>query len=373
MELYIDRDAFLGGLSRVQGIVERRNTPNPILSHVLLQASEGRLRLTATDTEMAFIGDFPANVVTPGEIAIDASSLFQIAKVLPDQTAHLSLGGQNRVEVTSGSAWYKVKGLPGEDFPPLPDFDGRSTLKLPAGKLKWLIDQTGFVVCTDDNRYGINGAHLEIVDGADGTRMLRMVATDGHRLSYAQIPFDGELGMPARMLIPRKALGEMKKLCRKESQILELSFGESAALITSESERFYFRLIDGEFPDYRQVVPTSWQRRAVVMREVLNSALKRVAVLAQDNARPVSFSFEPTAVTISSSHVDLGDAREVVPMELEGDALAIGFNIRYFQEVLGTLTAERIVLELGDALSPALVREPDSENALLIVMPMRLD
>ncbi|MED5370067.1 MAG: DNA polymerase III subunit beta [Myxococcota bacterium] len=373
MELYIDRDAFLGGLSRVQGIVERRNTPNPILSHVLLQASEGRLRLTATDTEMAFIGDFPANVTTPGEIAVDASSVFQIAKVLPDATAHLTLGSQNRVELTSGSAWYKVKGLPGEDFPPLPDFDGRSTLRLPAGKLRWLIDQTGFVVCPDDNRYGINGAHLEVVEGPEGTPLLRMVATDGHRLSYAQVPFEGELGMPARMLIPRKALGEMKKLCRSDDQVLELSFGESSALITSESERFYFRLIDGEFPDYRQVVPSASQRRAVVQRELLNAALKRVAVLAQDKSRPVSFAFEPTAVTISSSHVDLGDAREVVPLEMDGDALNIGFNIRYFQEVMGALSGERIVLELGDALSPALVREPEQDDALLIVMPMRLD
>jgi len=373
MELYIDRDAFLSGLGRVQGIVERRNTPNPILSHVLLEAAEGRLRLTATDTELAFIGDFPANVVAPGEVTVDAQSLFQIAKVLPDDTAHLELGPQMRLQVTSGSAWYKVVGLPAADFPALPDFDGRSSIKVQAGTLRWLIEQTGFVVCQDDNRWGINGGHLEVVDGNDGDRLLRLVATDGHRLSYAQCAFEGEFGMPERMLVPRKALAEIKKLCGNAEELVEISFGESAALVTTESARFYFRMIDGEFPDYRQVVPTSYQRRAFCHKEAVNAALKRVAVLAQDRGRPVRFAFADGAVTVTASHSDLGEAREQIPIELEGDAVDIGFNIRYFQEVLQAVEGDRVIIELGDALSPALIRQPESDDSLLIVMPMRLD
>ena len=142
MELYIDRDALTTGLTRVQGIVERRNTPNPILSHVLLEASGERLRMTATDTEMTFIGDFPANVISPGEISVDAASLFQIAKVLPDATAHLTLGGQNRLELTSGSAWYKVVGLPAEDYPSPQNFDGQTSMTLKAQALRWLTSKT---------------------------------------------------------------------------------------------------------------------------------------------------------------------------------------------------------------------------------------
>ncbi len=372
MELYIDRDAFLSGLTRVQGIVERRNTPNPVLSHVLVEASEGGLRLTATDTELAFIGDIAANVVAPGHLAVDAASLFQIAKVLPDTTAHLVLGPQNRLEITSGSAWYKVVGLPAEDFPGLPDFDGQSSLKLNSNLLRWLIDQTGFVVCPDEHRININGGHLEVVDGHEGGQLLRMVATDGHRLSYAQVVFEGEFGMPERMLIPRKALNEMKKLLGTDEQV-ELSFGDTAALLTTSTSRFYMRLIDGEFPDYRQVVPTSWRRRAKVSREVLHSALKRVSVLANDKGRPVRFSFEGDGVTITATHTDLGEARETVRLEMEGEPLDIGFNIRYFQEVLGALKTKDIVIELGDGLSPALLREPEKDDSLLIVMPMRLD
>lgn len=373
MELYIERDAFLSGLTRVQGIVERRNTPNPILSHVLLEASEGRLRMTATDTEMTFIGDFAANVISPGELSVDAQNLFQIAKVLPDSTAHIKLGAQNRLELTSGSAWYKVVGLPAEDFPTPQNFDGKSAITLQAQQLRWIIDRTALVVCPDDNRYGINGAHLEVLDGNDGRRLLRTVATDGHRLSYAQVPFEGEFGMGERMLVPRKALAEMKKLCERLDGEVELSFGENGALLTTPGARFYFRLIDGEFPDYHQVIPTSHQRRVVAELPLLQAALKRVAVLAQDRARPVRFAFEEEGLVITATNTDLGEAREEVSLEVQGEPLSIGFNIRYFQEVLGVLDSERVHIELGDALSPAIVREPGSTDSLLIVMPMRLD
>ncbi|MCB9744592.1 MAG: DNA polymerase III subunit beta [Alphaproteobacteria bacterium] len=373
MELYIDRDALTTGLTRVQGIVERRNTPNPILSHVLLEASGERLRMTATDTEMTFIGDFPANVISPGEISVDAASLFQIAKVLPDATAHLTLGGQNRLELTSGSAWYKVVGLPAEDYPSPQNFDGQTSMTLKAQALRWLIERTAFVVCPDDNRYGINGAHLEVHEANDGSPRLRMVATDGHRLSYGQAPFEGSFGMAERMLIPRKALAEMKKLCERLEGEVQLSFGENGALLTTPAARFYFRLIDGEFPDYRKVVPTTHQRQVTANRDVLFNALRRVGVLAQDRGRPVRFDFEPEHLTITASNTDLGEAREQVPLELTGGGVSIGFNIRYFQEVLGALASERVIIELGDALSPAILREPGSEDSLLIVMPMRLD
>jgi DNA polymerase-3 subunit beta len=373
MELYIDRDAFLTGLTRVQGIVERRNTPNPILSNVVLEAAEGRLRLTATDTEMSYIGDFPATVETPGQISVDAQSLFQIARVLPDSTAHLKLGPQNRLEVSSGSAWYKVNGLPTDDYPFPQHFDGNGVMRLKAPQLAWLIDRTGFVVCPDDNRYGINGAHLEVHDGHDGQRLLRMVATDGHRLSYAQAPFEGDFHMGQRMLLPRKAIAEMKKLCERIEGDVELSFGESSALLSVPSARFHFRLIDGEFPDYRRVIPTNFQRRVTADREVLVSALKRVAVLAQDRSRPVRFKFEAGQLTVLALNADHGEAREQLAIELKGSPVEIGFNIKYFQEVLSAMVAERSIIELGDALSPAVLREPESDDCLMIVMPMRLD
>lgn len=374
MLLYIDRDTLLAGLTRVQGIVEKRNTPNPVLSCVLLEANNGMLRMTATDSELSYIGDFPATVESPGSVAVDAQALFQIARLLPDPTTRLSLGAQHRLEISSGSAWYRVVGLSAAEFPALPDFDGRGAMTLRARHLGWLIDRTSFVVCPDDNRFGINGAHLEVVDDNAGRPQLRMVATDGHRLSYAQVPFEGDFSMGQRMLIPRKALGEMRKLSeRLDEQPVRLSFGENSALLEVPGARFHFRLVEGEFPDYRRVVPTSHQRHVSVNRGVLSDALRRVAVLAQDRSRPVRFEFDAQLLTVRAQNAELGDAQEQVPIELDGDPLKIGFNIRYFQEVINALGADRIRLELGDALAPAVVREPESDEGLLIVMPMRLD
>jgi DNA polymerase-3 subunit beta len=373
MELYIDRDELLRGLARVQGIVDRRNTPNPILSHVLLQARENSLRLTATDTEIAFIGDFVANVEEPGELAVHAANFFQIARLLPDHTVHLKRSAQNRLEVTSGPAFYRVLGLPGEDYPPLPEFDGRASMRLSAAATRRLIERTSFAVCPDDNRYGINGAHVQRVgDNEDGPR-LRMVATDGHRLAYSEANYEGELGIGPRLLLPRKAISEIKKLSEAVDGDLEITFGENAALVQDASARFYFRLIDGEFPDYGPVIPKNPKRMVRIAREPFTAALKRVGLLAADKTRPVRFAFGEENVTISAQNSDIGEAREVVPIELEGEPVEVGFNVKYFIDVLSVISADQITVALGDALSPALISEPDGEDSLFVIMPMRLD
>ncbi len=372
MEFYIDREELNRGLNHIQGILERRST-NRILSNVLLEANEDTLRVTATNTEVTYIGDLSANVVVPGEITVDGSRLFQIGRSLPDSTVHMKLGAQHRLEVFSGSAWFKVVGLPAEDYPPVPNFEEKASLTLPASKLRWLIERTHFAISGEDNRYGINGAHLERVLGDDESVQLRMVATDGHRLSYGQVDFEGDFEMSDRMLLPRKALGELRKLCEDSDEEIRLSFGENGALVTLPGARFFFRLIDGEFPDYQQVIPGGFQRRVMMPRTVLLDALKRVGLLAADKTRPVRFSFEENALVLSTQNVDIGESREEVPVEMEGDSVELGFNHRYFQDVLNVLDEDRIVVELGDSLSPAIIRVPDEQNGLFVVMPMRLE
>ena len=371
MELYIDREELIQGLNHVQGIVERRST-NRILSNVLLAANENVLTLTATNTEVTYIGELSGNVVTPGAITVDGAYLFNISKSLPDNTVHLKLGKQQRMEVESGSAWFKVHGLPAEDYPPLTHFDESEGISLKSKDLRWLIERCSFAIAGEDNRYGINGAHLEVVEEGAGTQ-LRMVATDGHRLSYAAVNFEGEFSMPKRMLLPRKALSELKKLCDNSEEAVKISFGENGALVTLPTARFFFRLIDGEFPDYRQVVPTSFQRQARISRSVLVDALKRVGLMTTDRSRPVRFGFDVSALTVSTQNVDIGESREELPMEMDGTALELGFNARYFLDVLAVIDSEQIVIELGDSLSPAIVRAPDETESVFVIMPMRLD
>jgi len=175
------------------------------------------------------------------------------------------------------------------------------------------------------------------------------------------------------MLLPRKALAELKKLCGHTDEIVKISFGENGALVTLPTARFFFRLIDGEFPDYRQVVPTSFQRQARISRDVLVDALKRVGLLAADRTRPVRFGFSESALTVSTQNVDIGESREDLPLEMDGEALELGFNARYFLDVLAVVDSDQIVIELGDSLSPAIVRNPEETDSVFVIMPMRLD
>ncbi|MEQ1507635.1 MAG: DNA polymerase III subunit beta [Myxococcota bacterium] len=382
MDLYIERDELGRGLARVQGIIERRST-HPLLSHVLLHAKDGALRMTATDTEVAYLGDLAANVQGGGQLAVDAANLFQVVRALPEPTVQLTVAQNKRLEIRSGRSQFKLPGYAAEDFPPLPAFEATSTATIAEKVLRRLVEQTAFAVATDDVRYGLNGAHLEQID-ADGERKLRIVATDGHRLSAADGAVDGQLALHPRMLVPRKALAVLRKLLEGDAEKVELGFGEGAIRLvrpapsgtdlgTGHAQTFWFRMIDGEFPQYHAVVPTDNKHRATLRKDDLSAALKRVGILVQDRARAVRFAFGASELEIEVQNVDRGEVREVVPLELEGEPIQVGFNAKYLGEILSVLAGDRVTLELAHPLAPCLVRDPDASDAFFVVMPMRLD
>lgn len=368
MELYIDRDALSRGLARIQGIIERRTT-HPILSHVLLHARDGALRMTATDTEVGYVGELAANVETSGELAVDAASLFQVVRALPEATVHLRLTDNQRLEIKSGRADFKLVGVAAEEYPALPPFEAEATAVLKAADLARLVEQVQFSIATEDVRWGINGAFLE----ESGDHTLRLVATDRHRLACAEATFEGETKFTPRMLVPRKALAVMRKLLDGPEDKAELDFGEGALQLRLSNETFWFRLLDGEFPDYKAVVPTEKKHAAMVQRAELASTLKRVGILVPERARPVSFAFTEDELLIEVENVDRGEVREAVPVELEGTPITVGFNPKYVGEILSVLRGDRVVLEMAHPLAACLVRDPESDEAFFVVMPMRLD
>lgn len=368
MELYIDRNALGRALAGIQGIVERRST-TPVLSHTLLHARPDGLRMTATDTEVAYIGELPANVEDPGEIAVDATNLFQVVRNLSDPTVHLKLGAGSRLEVRCGPSFYRLPGLPAEEYPPLPAFDAKGSATLKSSEIRRLVEQVAFSVATDDARYGLNGAHMEDL----GEGRLRLVATDGHRLSASDAAFEGTLAMTPRMLVPRKALGVLRKLLDGPEEDIELGFGEGAVRLVRPGQTLWFRLLDGEFPDYRGVLPQETKHRVTVERGRLGAALKRVGILVQERSRAVRFAFDEGECTIQVQNVDRGEVTEKVPVELEGEAITLGFNVRYLQEILGVIESDQVDLEISHALGPCRIRGQGDEDAFFIVMPMRLD
>ncbi|TNE84980.1 MAG: DNA polymerase III subunit beta [Deltaproteobacteria bacterium] len=370
MDLFIDRDALARGLARVQGIVERRGT-HPVLSHVLLRARDGSLRVTATDTEVAYIGDIAANVEKAGEIAVDAAHFFQVIRTLPDPTVRLTLGGSSRLEVTSGRAFFRLPGTAAEEYPSLPAFDARGAVTVVERELLRLVEQTSFAVSTDDGRSGFNGADIKQIETESGPRM-RFIATNGHRLAVASSDYEGDLAVTPRMLVPRKALAVMKKLLDSEDSSVELAFGDGAMRLTRGGETFWFRMLDGDFPAWEQL-PRGGKQNAIVLKEELTSTLRRVAILVQDKVRAVKFAFTDDELQIQVHNVDRGEVKEALPIEFEGEPITIGFNVKYLAEMVGALRGDKVKLSMAHPLGPCEVSDPDSDDAFFIIMPMRLD
>jgi len=371
MDFHIAREELVRALSRVQGIVERRST-NPIIANVLLTADETRgLVVAATDTEISFIGNYEATVEETGEITVEAKHLFDIARSLPTDkvTVKSAVDAPLELEIRSGKAFFRVKGMTSDNFPPIPKMASEDTLKIRASELRRLIERTSFSISSDDTRTGLNGACVE--DRGDGK--LRMVATDGHRLSLAEGDFEGSIDVSGSVLLPRKGLAELRKLCDDPAAVFEVSLVQNQVIFRRSGMSITMRLLEGTFPDYNQVIPDQPERVAIVSRRALGDGLKRVSILAAERSNAVRFTLGDGTLGLRSSHSEFGSASEELEVETEGDPVEIGFNAQYFLQVLGVLDDDQIKLQFSDALGPCLVRPASTDDALFVIMPMRLE
>ena len=369
MKFQIATEELVRALARVQGIVERRST-NPIIANVLLEATAQGLTVTATDTQVGLTADYPAEVTSTGRITCTARPLFEIVRAMPVDTIEIALEGES-LKVSGGSSSFDLRVLPADEFPPVPLFEGEPSFSIKGSDLRELIELTAFAISTDETRTGLNGAHLEIEDGDLGRRLL-MVATDGHRLSLAGRPVEGGEEL-STLLVARKGLMELKRALESNDSDVQARREGSQLLFRWGKTTFVTRLLEGQFPDFRQVIPKSWQRRVAIRRDALLSALKRVSVLAPEKSNAVRIELEPGGVVLQSRHTELGSARIPVEAEVEGKELHLGFNARYFRDVLSVVPRNELSIEIGDSLSPTLVRTVGDESVLFVVMPMRLE
>ncbi len=376
MELKIGVQELARALSRSQGIVEKKSTM-PILSHVLLEATKAdQLHVSATDLDISVSSDHPCEVLKEGKVAVPAKQLYEIVKALPEKDVLLKRASNNYLELRSGAAEFRIVGLAADDFPALPRFDKVQLVKVDPKSLLDMIDLTGFAVSSDETRYNLNGVFFEPSAGS-----LRTVATDGHRLSLAERPLEGDFHMKKGVILPRKGLGEMKKLLLEALEgETHLGFAENSAILQRPSVKLVMRLIEGVFPDYRQVIPKAGEKRFTVGRDRLLETLRRVSLLSTDKAHAVKLELEPGLLRVLSQNPDLGEAKEEVPVQYAGEPLKIGFNARYLIDVLGALASleatavQDVLMELADDLSPGVLK-PAGESAThftAVVMPMRI-
>lgn len=376
MKVRIGREELLTGLQRVQGVVEKRNTM-PILSNILLEAKHDGAEIVATDLELGMRGLYKATVLEAGGVTISARKLYEIIKELPSGEIELTSGDNNWTTIQSGKSQFKVVGLPSGDYPALPSIEREGLTPLAGAGLLELIRKTLFAAGDNDARYILNGLLVSLSTTEKKTTLLRLVGTDGHRLAVAE----REVGTPnakqpaqdIKAIIPKKAAQEMRRLLEEggdEEPLIGFTknlmiFRKSGLLLTS-------RLMEGNYPNYQQVVPKESGKRIVVNRGLLESALRRVSVLSKDKANAVKVTFAPGSMTLFSSNPDYGEATEELVARYEGEALNTGFNARYLLDALSVMDGESISLQMDTALSPCLIQEAESPGFKCVVMPIKI-
>ncbi len=375
MKVRIGRDELLTGLQRVQGVVEKRNTM-PILSNILLEAKQEGAEIIATDLEIGMRGLYKAAVQKTGGITLSARKLYEIIKELPSGDIEITSGENNWTSIQAGKSQFKIVGLPSADYPALPVIEREGLIPLSGAGLLELIRKTLFAAGDNDARYILNGLLVTLIS-ADRKTTLRLVGTDGHRLAVAE----QDLGKPEgkgvpqeiKAIIPKKAAHEMRRLLEEGGDGEPLIgftknlmiFRKSGLLLTS-------RLMEGNYPNYQQVIPKESNRRINVNRLELESALRRVSVLSRDKANAVKLSFAPGQLSLFSSSPDYGEATEDLPARYEGEALTTGFNARYLLDVLGVMDGETLSLQMDNSLSPCLIQEAESPGFKCVVMPIKI-
>jgi DNA polymerase-3 subunit beta len=368
MEIKAKRGDLLATLYWAQSIVERRNTM-PILANALIDAQKGKIQLAATDLEVGVRGEVDGEIVKTGTLTINAKKLYEIVREIPADQVQLTRWDNNWVEIKSGKSVFKIVGMDAREFPQFPKFDGSGQATISAGVIRGMIERTIFAVSTDETRYSLNGVFMEEGEGGK----VRMVSTDGHRLAFEEQSL-GSLGLSKGVILPRKGLGELKKLLESGNDgVVSIGFKENMVLVSKDKVELFMRLIDGDFPDYTKVIPQGNPNLVRVDHGELLQALRRVSILSSERYKGIKLDFSENNVSISANNPDLGEAVEEVEAEYKGAAISIGFNARYILDVLGVLGGNgEINIELKDELSPSIIRETGSPGYLYVLMPMRL-
>jgi DNA polymerase-3 subunit beta len=371
MEVTIQRDDLLRGLQKSQSVAEKRSSM-PVLSNVLLEAKDEHLHLTATNLEVSFTGSHEASVLKEGAVTIQARKFYEITKELPSSEVHITEKENHWVKIASGSTEYNLVGLPADEFPQVMKFDDVAWVEVDAVLLKEMIDKTIFAVSTEETRYNLSGIYFEKVEDQDPVS-LKLVATDGHRLSLIEKPLPevSKFGFEKGIIIPRKGMQELSRLL-EENQQVEVGFQENTAVFKKGDSTLIMRLIDGDFPDYNTVIPKECNRVLEVDRSKFTDMLRRMSIISTDRYRGIRCKIHPDHMEIISNNPEIGDAREEIPINYQGEEMTIAFNPRYFMEALAVMKSQVISAGMIDESSACIISGEEDEGFFTVVMPMRL-
>ncbi|MFB3885638.1 MAG: DNA polymerase III subunit beta [Thermodesulfobacteriota bacterium] len=375
MNFDIEKKEFIRGLGLMQGVVGRKTTL-PILSHILMQWKKDSIHLTGTDLETGIREELSAKSDSEGRTSVSAKKLYEIVRELPEETIHIQKRENHWITLQCGKSVFNLAGLDPDEFPSLPTCQDGDFSKISIPLMREMIEKTVFAASNEESRYHLNGILL-IQTKREGKELLRMVATDGHRLSLVDREGPTLRGIEKGIIIPKKGVVEIKKIMadRGGQDEMEVYFDQTHGFFKMGTSLMVIRLIDGEFPEYEQVVPKGNNKRLVMGKEKIYGCLRRVSTMASERVEGVKLSFRKNSIELSSYHQDFGDAKEEVEVAYDGPALEIGFNARYLIEALNTIDTEEVVMELKDEGSPGILKPSSSlepSDQLCIIMPMRI-
>jgi DNA polymerase-3 subunit beta len=367
MKFVISRDTLLMPLNLVAGVVERRQTL-PILANVLVVLDDGWLSLTGTDLEVELVGRLKLDAAgESGEVTVPARKLVDICKSLPEGCDIEFTVKDGKAVVRSGRSRFTLSTLEARDFPNVEDSIGTHKISLLQGQLRRLIERTSFAMAQQDVRYYLNGMLWELQP-----KLLRVVATDGHRLAMCTLESDFSVEEAKQVILPRKGVLELARLMQDDAGEVALVIGNNHIRATTKEFTFTSKLVDGKFPDYDRVLPKNPDKSVIGSRSELRQAFARTSILSNEKYRGVRLLLSNDNLQIIANNPEQEEAEEVVSVEYQGDSVEIGFNVSYLLDVLGVLSGEKVRMSLSDANSSALVEESEDGDSLYVVMPMRL-
>ncbi len=363
MKLKVSKDAINAGLQKVLSVVVARSTI-PVLSNILFRAEDGKLWLTATDLDITVRVAVEAEVARDGGTTIPARTVAGVLRESPGPEVEIECGEDAVAEIRSGSAVFKLRGIVEDDFPPMPSFEEGPSYAVEASALRAMLQRTGYAASVDETREVLNGVVLAFRDGK-----LTAVATDGRRLALVEQEFEFSKEHEGEIILPSKTVAELIRILGDEGTV-RIARAGSQVMFRTEGMALTSKLIDGTFPNYRQVIPAAAEMRIAIERELLLNAVRRVALLTSERSNSVKLAFGRNRLEISAASPDIGEASETLPVKHAGGEIAVSFNPDFIVEPLRNLVTDQVYIELSDEMNPGVIKTDDP--FLYVIMPMRM-
>ena len=363
MKFSVTKEKLLEGLQQVQNVVSTRTTL-PILSNVLLQADGSEVHLTTTDLDVGVRGSCEAQVDKEGATTLPARRLFNIVRELPSSEIQFDVDGKNAASIRSGQSFFKILGLPEEEFPPLPKFEDAKVVTIRQKDLRDGLRKTSYAISTDETRYVLNGILFSFKDNK-----LTLVATDGRRLAMVEIELEFPRSHEADIIIPTKAVTELQRLLTDDGDA-KVSMGNGQIAFDLNRTLLVSKLIEGNYPNYRQVIPAEAKERVKLERETFLNSLRRVSLLASDKSNSIKLNFSKNNIDITANTPEVGEAKESLPVQYKGRDFSMAFNPEFLMAPLRALTEDEVFLDLIDEMSPGVLKI--QTPFLYVLMPMRI-